>query len=108
MFDQYARGRGDYNLTTSEFNSIIAASAPDPKNDQQISLYGSPEYDYALGKATVSPNNSAPTGLRDDYNFDPRPWGDRGDLAEIVTRAVNYLAPSTAKNFTIGYPPLKR
>jgi hypothetical protein len=43
-------------------------------------------------------------GLKDVYDFNPRPWGQRGIVSEIVTRGTQFLgAANRAKAFTIVY-----
>ena len=103
MFDRWAYGGGDYELSDNEFDDIIAESTPDKKDETSISLYGSEKYDAALGSETVLPNTQNPAMLIDKYDFDPKPWFERPIMAEIKTRAVNMLRPSASRDFYIRY-----
>lgn len=57
-----------------------------------ISFYGDREFDYALGCATIFfDENGTPVGLRDRYDFDPKPGGHRGDQEEKLTQIMAEL-----------------
>ena len=47
-------------------------------------------------------------GFFDHYDFDSKPWGERSVKNELITRAVETVSPSEAKDFKIRYGYSKR
>ena len=74
-----------------------------------VSFYSSSEYDKAFGTATLYYNSKGNIiGFFDHYDFDSKPWGERSVKNELITRAVETVSPSEAKDFKIRYGYSKR
>ena len=74
-----------------------------------INFYSSSEYDKAFGTATLYYNSKGNIiGFFDHYDFDSKPWGERSFINELITRAVETVSPSEAKDFKIRYGYSKR
>ncbi len=74
-----------------------------------VDFYKSSSNDLKLsfGRATVkfyynSDGHAVLNGFYDKYDFDPKPWGTRSRMNEIITRAYNIY--SSGKAFQIKYP----
>jgi hypothetical protein len=92
MFARYWNSKGDYKLTTSEFNDILGNSKVTNVNESSftISLYDNKTYDYGIGSATVYYSSSnSDLHFYDNYNFDTKPWGSRSYSAEVATRMTH-------------------
>jgi hypothetical protein len=103
MFQNYWLSGGNVNLSPSRFNSIVNAAGAVKGSPWSVTLsngqpgvakvhsfYNSSEYGLALGRATIYYNQAGTAvGFYDNYNFDPKPWGERSYENEIKTRAVN-------------------
>lgn len=122
FFDQYWFGKGDRKLTKREFAEIAAYAESVVGNYRKngalkmvdakgnvyyqnvISFYSNEKFDFAFGSATVAFNERGKAvGFFDVYDFDPKPYGKRGLLAETVTRAVYNNSPPMAKPYFIYY-----
>ena len=74
-----------------------------------VSFYSSSEYDKAFGTATLYYNSKGNIiGFFDHYDFDSKPWGERSVKNELITRAVETVSSSEAKDFKIRYGYSKR
>lgn len=74
-----------------------------------VNFYKSNSNDLKLyfSKATVKfyynkDGHAILNGFYDKYDFDPKPWGERSRINEIITRAYNIY--SSGKKFDIKYP----
>lgn len=74
-----------------------------------IDFYKSSSNDLRLsfGKATVKfqynkRGHAIMKGFYDKYDFDPKPWGERTILGEVITRVYNFY--SSGKAYEIKYP----
>jgi RHS repeat-associated protein len=118
LWGMYVRGRvAKYQLSDSEFKSIVLAATPysDIRPSavtfsdgsaglaQLVSTYGNKEMGYAIGSATLYLQNGTAVGLRDTYDFDPKPWGERPRPAEIVTRVANGFSQTGQSGFKVCY-----
>ena len=101
LLRHYKQGNGeDYMLSHYEFQYLMEngkiitdtiTMGDDGYSTANISFYGS-NFDLAnsFGTATVkykqSSNGNHYLAFKDNYNFDPKPWGERSYGAEILTR----------------------
>ena len=106
MFARYWKGKGNYTLSSVEFNEILSSARVTSVGDNYItiSLYDSAKYDYAIGTATLyySSENSI-LRFYDKYDFDPQPYGGRSYSAELATTFTAVASPSTSRSFEINY-----
>ena len=117
-FHRYWYAEGDKILTNDEFDAIISATdnleSPDPSSVtinkkkyvyKQYDLSNDSTYGGALGTCTIFYDGTTPVGFKDDYDFDPKPWGVReSEFGELLTRAMNELGPFYgAQNYHIRY-----
>lgn len=90
--DHYLSGNGsDVQLTDEMFKRAAnfaqyQLGKPPKDGSQVVSFYDSPEFNGTFGRATVHIQNGEVVGIEDYYDFDPKPWGERGYLEEIGTR----------------------
>ena len=91
-------------------NCVLVGSKPTDKGFKcSVSLYGSNEYDYAFGTATIYMNSEGNiVEFYDFYDFDSKSVGQRSFQSELKTRTVSYFSPDTAKPFAIRYGYSKR
>lgn len=101
LLRHYKQGNGeDYILSHYEFQYLMEngkiindtiTMGDDGYSTANISFYGS-NFDLAnsFGTATVkfkqSSNGNQYIAFKDEYNFNPKPWGERSHTAEILTR----------------------
>lgn len=69
---------------------------------RQYSFYGSTEYNYALGSATLFHHNGRTVGFFDTYDFNHRAGG-RTAGSQFITQAIGALSPAFSKAFNITY-----
>ena len=124
MFENYWTGGGDVELTGKRFAGILldikTGKIPMTKSGAVIlknsdgslskgtkniaDFYNSSEYSLVFGRATVYKNEfDNVVGFYDYYDFDPKSWGTRSFKSEVITRAVRYTSPNSAKPFAIRY-----
>ena len=131
LFENYWKGNGDVELSGERFAGIllyVKEKAPKSSNQtpvtlidapsgkvvghgskRAVSFYSSSEYDKAFGTATLYYNSKGNIiGFFDHYDFDSKPWGERSVKNELITRAVETVSPSEAKDFKIRYGYSKR
>lgn len=106
-FDQYWYAQGDITITDDDWSKIkiYAEQKHTPGTVvETISFYDNPDFDYALGSATVYFDGDKAVGLSDTYDFNPLPEGERSEEAETITRVVNNLGKIYgAKKYEITY-----
>lgn len=94
--NHYLSGSGsDVQLTDNMFkraaNYAQYQLGENPKDGSQVvSFYDNSEFNGTLGRATVHIKNGKVVGIEDYYDFDPKPWGERGYIEEIGTRLGHY------------------
>lgn len=124
MFENYWNGEGDVELSSERFAGILiyvkennpstsgkteiklanANGTSQAGYKQAVSFYSSPEYDKVFGTSTLYYNQKNQiVGFYDFYDFDSKEWGQRSTKNEIITRAVDFFSPSTAKPFNLRY-----
>lgn len=121
MFDNYALGKGDYELSPDRFQDIVNSAASLGQSPKPVPVPGpngepllrrtydfsqSPDYALSLGSASLFYDRTGkPVGFYDNYNFDPA-INKRSLLHEAETRAVHAirpLLPATARPFELSY-----
>lgn len=129
MFENYWKGDGDVELSSQRFAGILLyvkennptvskKTAIELVNtdrtsqhgySKSVSFYSSEEYNKVFGKSTLYYNqNSQIVGFYDFYDFDSKDWSERSVKNELITRAVDYFSPSSAKPYNIRYGFSKR
>ncbi len=106
----YLEGTGlDVLLTKDQFDNLMRHGEIDFSTAElidddffvaNVSFYGSDlDLHLSFGTATVKfkmENNRIEFyAFRDTYNFDPKPWGERGTVNELIVRAYNKLSNGT-------------
>jgi len=105
----------DFNLTTKEFKYLIKNGKIDfskaikiDENTYSVSInfYDSDsDLKLSFGRSTITyrmeNNKIIYSGFYDKYDFDPKPWGTRTFINELITRSYNTF--SSGKSFDIYY-----
>lgn len=108
LFTRYWDKKGDLKLSESDFSKIAGyakqkLSGADYANMATVKInnkdyymtvvnfYDNPEYDYALGSATIflDKDSKEPVGMKDRYDFNA--GGDRPEDAEDTTQKMNEI-----------------
>jgi len=110
----------DYHLSPERFNDVYEQAHQnnaiewDKATRLANGIYSIPvnfyktDYDFAFGRATLyfsfdQTNGFKPIGFFDVWDLDPKPWGIRSIMNEVITRYYNWQLDG-GTSFKIVYP----
>lgn len=119
MFNRYWLGLGDMRLSAAMFREIVAASSDAPVTDtiqfgnangvflaHKYDFYDNAKIDAAIGSGwIIYDSRGSAVGFFDRYDFNGKPWGERGVIEEVQTMLLNIAEGriNNAKPYNVTY-----